>query len=257
MGESANDATVDVPEARKTNHPEPPLDSASVVPLSLQYRCLACDLLLAGLIIRCVSPHLRFSYSSHSAPSALLYGTADCVPVLVHQRWSPSTALHIGGTSFCSWHCHFFHSFTDTSLLLGPTTLIGTGCFCKSPILTASCLSTLLNLLSSCITFNLLCSCRRPRGHLRPSDDSQISLRVHTRFSHALCGGARARKTFASLGSALSCVNNGSCAATRWLCNANDFPVSWCRQQLTHSHSQRPGLGAAFRVAAVKAWVTC
>ena len=82
----------------------------------------------------------------------LVDGLADCVPLLIYQRWTSSAVSHIRGanegaqhTFFTSSKCQFFHPFAaaacgKSSLLkLDPTTWSATKNFSRSPILTASC----------------------------------------------------------------------------------------------------------------------
>ena len=98
-------------------HPEPSLDFASVVSHSACNRFTAYNRPLAVLIVQSVSVRRGFSYlpqgfgpvtgtrakvdllysSSHSAPSMpLVDGLADCVPVLIHERWPSSSVPQVG-----------------------------------------------------------------------------------------------------------------------------------------------------------------
>ena len=139
------------------------------------------------------------------------------MPLFVHKRQSPSGGLLFGGVDQGALSTFFTsstaHCSLDSRVRENVSVEIGPEFLSWSPIFTASRLPKSMNLLSSCIIFNLLCFCRPLRsgheaGYLRPSDDSQISWRAHTRVSHAPCGEAWAPNTCAS-GSALSRMTKG------------------------------------------------
>ena len=88
------------------------------------------------------------------------------------------------------------------------------------------------NLLSSFTIFNQLCSCIDDRVH--------DPFTAHTRFSHAPCGGSRARNTFASLWSVLSCVTNTIRISLAVLAAARRTPpVAMCVQCLVETHKMQ------------------
>ena len=164
------------------------------------------------------------------------------MPLFVHKRQSPSGGLLFGGVDQGALSTFFTsstaHCSLDSRVRENVSVEIGPEFLSWSPIFTASRLPKSMNLLSSCIIFNLLCFCRPLRsgheaGYLRPSDDSQISWRAHTRVSHAPCGEAWAPNTCAS-GSALSRMTQGSV----WV-----FPVVLAAARRRTPHTSRQGRG--------------
>ena len=104
-----------------------------------------------------------------------------------------------------------------TAVNLGLATLIASELFSRLPILTASLLSTSMNLLSPFVSFNLLYSCKPskimfhwavfPRLLDRQQHESTHEVLARTpRLAMGPKTWCVARNTFASLGSVLSCM---------------------------------------------------
>ena len=121
-------------------------------------------------------------------------------------RGGADSAKH---TFFTSSKCQFFHFMADRFSTIFFVEL-GLDCggpppsyFSRSPIFTASWLSALMNLLSSSVIFDLLCSWKPSTSTCTGLSSSNCWIakreRAQTRFSRAPYGGAWTRNTFASL----------------------------------------------------------
>ena len=163
----------------------------------------------------CIAIDLQHVLSRSSSSVRFKDGLAACVHsprpqavgriCLPHSWYRRRCAVHLFEATILLTPSRAAACGKSSSLNEGSTMVSDTTVLSKSPMFTASWLSTVMNLLSSSKIFSLLRSWR-PFYHLSETVTTRLLLRQELERAQEVFGGAWARSTFASRRSVLFCV---------------------------------------------------